>query len=314
MKVKLEAQVFSHSVSAGIFTYVTLQGLPSTALGTAEVLFKFNSIFDCCNSISFRDSKISRRPLTASSPHLKEMEDGIRFVQLIKVVNGATGEDHENKLRCLKGWCITSKAVSNLWHKLNEEHDVTFLVTRQLNQDPLENFFGSIRQQGGNSDNPTPNQFKSAYPKLFHTNLLTVSAASCEQDENELLAQLSDIRELPEVPVLEKPLKIASTDYSNEQVENRVFKDNAMAYVAGYLLRKTYSKHKCEKCSVLSNNNGMENQNVIMFKAYESSSTFSGLVVPSADMFAYAKQLEDAFMEYFSISRLKININGLFII
>ena len=81
MKVKLAAQVFSHSVSAGIFTYVTLQGLPSTALGTAEVLSKFDSIFDCCNSLSFSDSKISRGPLTASSPHLKEMEDGIRFVQ-----------------------------------------------------------------------------------------------------------------------------------------------------------------------------------------------------------------------------------------
>ena len=196
-----------------------------------------------------------------------------------------------------------------MWHKLNEEHDVTYLVTRQLNQDPLENFFGSIRQQGGNSDNPTPNQFKGAYRKLFHTNPLTVSAANCEQDENELLAQLSDIRELPEVPVVEKPLKIVSTDYSNEQVENRVFKDNAMAYVAGYLLRKTYSKHKCEKCSVLSNNNRMENQNVfMMFKAYESSSTFSGLVVPSADMFAYAKQLEDAFMEYFSNIKKKSGI------
>ena len=82
-----------------------------------------------------------------------------------------------------------------------------------------------------------------------------------------------------------------------------------MAYVAGYLLRKTYSKHKCEKCSVLSNNNRMENQNVfMMFKAYESSSTFSGLVVPSADMFAYAKQLEDAFMEYFSNIKKKSGI------
>eukprot|EP00795_Rhopilema_esculentum_P004032 gene4032-20207_t len=125
--------------------------------------------------------------------------------------------------------------------------------------------------QEGNSDNPTSNQFKSAYRKLLHANLLTVSAANCEQDENELLAQLSYIRELPEVPVVEKLLKIISIDYSNEQVENKVFKDNAMAYVAGYLLCKTYSKHKCEKCSVLSNNN--ESQKVfLMLKAYESSS------------------------------------------
>ena len=37
-----------------------------------------------------------------------------------------------------------------------------------------------------------------------------------------------------------------------------------------------------------------------MFKAYDSNSTFSGLVVPSDEMFAYASQLENASLQYFS--------------
>ena len=67
-----------------------------------------------------------------------------------------------------------------------------------------------------------------------------MSSAYCEHDENEPLAQLSDIQELPEIPQEgPSPLKIVSIDYSSEQIENRVFKDNAMAYVAGYVLRKS---------------------------------------------------------------------------
>lgn len=67
-----------------------------------------------------------------------------------------------------------------------------------------------------------------------------MSSANCEHDENEPLAQLSDIQELPEIPQESSgPLKTVSTDYSSEQIENRVFKDNAMAYVAGYILRKS---------------------------------------------------------------------------
>ena len=58
MKVKLATQVFSHSVSAGIYTYVALGGLPSKAIGTAELLSKVDKLFDCCNSLSFRDGKI----------------------------------------------------------------------------------------------------------------------------------------------------------------------------------------------------------------------------------------------------------------
>ena len=74
------------------------------------------------------------------------------------------------------------KANLLVWEMLCEEGTASFLVTRQMNQDPLENFFGAIRQQGGNSDNPTPIQFKSAYKKLFHANILTVSSGNCEED------------------------------------------------------------------------------------------------------------------------------------
>ena len=54
-----------------------------------------------------------------------------------------------------------------IWTHLQEKHAFKFLLTRRLNTDPLENFFGSIRQQGGNSDSPTPIQFTRTFSNLL---------------------------------------------------------------------------------------------------------------------------------------------------
>ena len=78
----------------------------------------------------------------------------LKFIQSIKVFNQTKQEDVANKLKCLKGLCLTINSVLSL-------------LTRRLNQDPLENFFGTIRQQGGNLDTPTPLQFTRAFKKLF---------------------------------------------------------------------------------------------------------------------------------------------------
>ena len=189
-------------------------------LPQALQITQFYKLFDTCNSLSFKDSKICRWPMTSSSPHLKEMEEGVRFVKSMRVVNGAIGEDSMHYLKCLKGWCILLNAILELWSRLHGYFSISFLVTRQLNQDPLENFFGSIRQQGGNSDNPTPIQFKRAYRKLFHTNLLRIASANCEVDENKLLTELADIQNIPDLaPVDVGPLKIVTSAVSILRVE-----------------------------------------------------------------------------------------------
>jgi hypothetical protein len=54
-------------------------------------------------------------------------------------------------------------------------HDFKFLLTRRLNTDPIENLFGAIRQQGGNSDNPTPAQFNSLGLSVNYFSVLSVN-------------------------------------------------------------------------------------------------------------------------------------------
>ena len=45
MRVKYATQVLIHTVAAAICTYVSVGGLPSSAMGTVELLSRFDSIF-----------------------------------------------------------------------------------------------------------------------------------------------------------------------------------------------------------------------------------------------------------------------------
>ena len=318
MKVKLASQVFSHSVAAGIFTNVALNGLPSEAAGTAELIERIDKIFDCANSSSSRSNKFSRRPISITSSHVTDMTEGIQFFKSLKIINDATGQDRTSSLKCITGWCLTLNAMISLWRKLYDEGAISFLATRRLNQDPLENFFGAIRQQGGNSDNPTAIQFKRAYRKLFHTNLLTIASGNCETDKDKPLVELGNLQgfatSLSEPNDNASQLMCISNEYRAEQVEEKLIKKNAVAYVAGYLLRKTFLKHKCPVCeSALTDQTESYNETktFLLYKAYDSdSSIFGGLVVPSESMMSYVVSLEDKFVEYFRNLKKVNSIGG----
>ncbi|KAL2102037.1 hypothetical protein ACEWY4_003798 [Coilia grayii] len=74
MRVNKAAQVLSHTVSAGIYTYVALGKLPGEAVHTAEFVEIIDSLFDSFNSRFFRDPKPRKHPLSQSSCHLKFYE------------------------------------------------------------------------------------------------------------------------------------------------------------------------------------------------------------------------------------------------
>ena len=109
------------------------------------------------------------------------------FIDKLKVFNG--NEDVTGRIRCLKGWLVSIKAITMIWDYLQTTHAFSFLLTRRLNTDPLENFFAAIRQQGGNSDNPTPVQFTRAFRKLFFSSFLQSSTGNCADDFDTFLAQ-----------------------------------------------------------------------------------------------------------------------------
>ena len=189
MKVKYATQVLNHTVAASICTFASMGGLPASSLGTAELLSKFGSLFDCINSSTINSVKEFKSAISTNNSHITFLKQSITFIQGIKVFNGEANVT--TRIKSLKGWLVTFNAIICIWNKLQASHNFPFLFTRRLNTDPLENFFGSIRQQGGNCDNPTPIQFTRAFRKLFFSSLLTSSKGNCVKDVDVLLAQFS---------------------------------------------------------------------------------------------------------------------------
>ncbi|CAB3980293.1 Transposable element P transposase [Paramuricea clavata] len=102
MKVKLATQVLSHTVAAAMLMYVSIGTLPPSATGTSELLSKFDKVFDCLNSSSFKAGKILNRPITSTSSHLQFMKEMIPFIASIRVINPQNKKDVTNTLKCLR--------------------------------------------------------------------------------------------------------------------------------------------------------------------------------------------------------------------
>ncbi|CAB4003298.1 Transposable element P transposase [Paramuricea clavata] len=132
-----------------------------------------------------------------------------------------------------------------------------FEILNKTRLNPLENFFGAIRQQGGNSDSPTPLQFTRGFRKLFYDIYLILQTGNCAEDFDQMLvgplkrkvpATNTSTTSRPQ-PQTSQPrqFNVDVGDYKT-CLENNTVKMNAITYVAGYSLRKCFVKHSCQNC------------------------------------------------------------------
>ena len=104
MKVRYVMQILSHTVAASLCTYISVGGLSPTAMGTAELLSKFDS-FDCINSSTISCTKRLRHAVTKTSSHTSFLKEMFNFIDKLKVFN--RNEDVTGRTRCLKGWLVS---------------------------------------------------------------------------------------------------------------------------------------------------------------------------------------------------------------
>jgi len=124
--------------------------------------------------------------------------------------------------------------------KFLETKGITSILPRQLNQDPLENFFGAVRSLG--CTNPTCGSFISAYKTLLLNNLLSSQSpgANCEDFvEGSLMSYknlFSFVQECPKPIVSAVNLPSTEIRTLNEKTEN--LSNLTHSYIAGYLAKK----------------------------------------------------------------------------
>lgn len=233
------------------------------------------------------------------------LEEAASMFEKIIAIDKKTGRNKTNQIQTFKNIQITIRSVIMLSRDLQEK-GIKFIFTRRLNQDCLENFFGAVRQQGGNCRDPTPIQFTRAFSKLFLSNMLQNSRTSnCQEDICDLL-QRSDTTSFFERPKSgpahkeRSPSSIAlngETDYRFDLPAK-----NALTYVSGYLLYKCSKKHNCTSFNALLQEKPNVDETTLYthFKAYNKDSSFyGGLKVPPETFNNYIEELEKVFLNNF---------------
>jgi hypothetical protein len=85
-------------------------------------------------------------------------------------------------MKFIKSWLVSIAGLNLLWKILkceNSGHNyVLYTNTSRLNQDRIENFFYTFRNQNGNNMNPTPFQFYYAFKNIFCLNYFQYSENS----------------------------------------------------------------------------------------------------------------------------------------
>lgn len=164
MRVCYAVQILSRSVGN---LMQTRGGEEMTS--SAKIALLFNKWFDLMNT-----SCSSKKYNPDVQPYYKNDDDSLRRFQwlseyfipeLKKWKDSTTGTTAEKNRQYLspqthKGLLITTTAMLELIPLLlKNSPSGTYVMTKRLNQDPLEAFFGSIRQSGRRNENPDVNQY-----------------------------------------------------------------------------------------------------------------------------------------------------------
>lgn len=248
MRVKLATQVLSDSVSTGIAAFIAMGRLPPAASATSDFLLEMDILFDTLNSscVDQGDDRKMRFAMAPSTRHREVLESAVQRISQWKFV-GCTRQPPT-----VTGWQVTIRAVLALWDDLQQNLGFECLLTRRLNQDPLENLFGQLRQMQGCNETPNAFQFVAGLKHTLAGRLLKLpTRGNCEADTAVLLNELKRM-----------PVSSASSTPSEETGSERellpvqepadepvgLIEANAQYAYAGSLVQSFLRRSKCQDC------------------------------------------------------------------
>ncbi|XP_063911164.1 uncharacterized protein LOC135128200 [Zophobas morio] len=251
MKVRYASQVFSRSVSSfiNLCSSRTFGGiLPPDAQYTSDLFMFMDSVFDSVNG-GFGDcgGKNLRKLVGVKNYHHTCWLEGKRMFSNMRFVPRKAGD--RAKPPVLQGWYRTLNGFMIIKETLTKL-GYNFFPARAFNQDPLENFFGQIRQYGGRYTNPTCRAFVPFYKSLMMKNFCSYHSrgSNCEQDEDSFVITIREFLGL------QINRKCVEDQWKPPPVPDTVTKDklydqNVIGYISGFLV-KHMSKEPlgCEIC------------------------------------------------------------------
>ena len=316
MKVKLATQALSSTVAAGIETFVQNGIFHSQALTTSAFIRNFDNLFDMLNSSkkTVSSSKIHKRPYKGTEFQKKFLDEMSKFISKLRVWKTTKKRgfcETTNRVVFINCWLITINSIKSLWDVLKNE-GFNCLYTRYLNQDPIEQLFGDIREINGLSCNPTALQFTYNFKKLFFIKYSNSGTGNCTNDYGDVIQKLSQCSKTSifeksnnDVPIPTNYLDEVKGDTVELTNSNlKITEQNFLNYVCGYLLSKCLRKHSnCPICENYAQKNIKASKDASMFyiqcRAYDKIN--NKLCTPPISFINYISQLDKLFFERFYI-------------
>ncbi|XP_034934874.1 uncharacterized protein [Chelonus insularis] len=189
MSVKLATQVFSHTVASDLKAgYCTGELKHPACKATVEFIERMNCIIDCMNAKSICDNNMYRAGLCKLRDFVERyLISSCEWLSSLSLANAAKAPPSFTNM------IITINSTLELWKEL-QNRNVEYLMTANLQQDPLENLFGYWRGSCGNNSNPSAKRVMSCAQRSMVYNVgKAPEGANCEEDKNELLLKNTSI-------------------------------------------------------------------------------------------------------------------------
>lgn len=302
-----------------IFVFFSETGrLPKGSEDTADLLLFFDRLFDSVNGNYHKPAtgKIYRSAVTPRSPHRTLWHKSLPTLKGMKFISKS---GKRISVPSLTSWVQSIESFIALTKYLHSA-GLKSILLRNINQDPLENFFGAIRAHGLRNIMPNALAFMNSYKALLICNITSHNsvAANCEKDNAELLQSLKKmlIESVPQpktnnIEIGPDHLSIRDPDVDNLIINpQKKEKCAAVAYCSGWLvhlLKKNVYKD-CQTCRQNLESEQMQDfHQYIKIREYDQSKTW--LCYPSREAFAYFFIVENIVTE---VLKTKCHIKKIF--
>ncbi|KYN28191.1 hypothetical protein ALC57_02391 [Trachymyrmex cornetzi] len=218
--------------------------LPECTLATADIIYFLDDLFDSFNG---RKGQGLSSIISQQSNHMLFWRKAIRTLRRMEFIEKKTREPiRKNAPKCIKNWIWTIQGAQILWRKLKNSNFSNFNL-RYINQDPLENFFGQIRDIGHRNNNPSPYQFFTAFKSLLIINLTSKHSPSgnCKEIHNSKSMSLINMFCVSEITSdntnNSREVECTGSIIHNENTKN--------IFVVQNIVNRVQSKVMCAKCA-----------------------------------------------------------------
>lgn len=192
MKVFLATQIISETCAKAIEQMLKDDGYFNSRdaiIAKATVFFcrNMNMLFDLLNAKDINDSNQFKQGISETTiHHLKALKP---YVESLKHITSTT-------VFWLDGLKQTINAVIGLYNDYFRDLNAS-LLTRHMNQDPLENLFGQIRRMNTNSQNPYLLDFLRILSRILSSKIdWALTNTNCEWDQTSKLSLIDTKQEL----------------------------------------------------------------------------------------------------------------------